>query len=129
MRALVIIVLLLVAHLCPAEQQRALPENAHIMYTCIALLVAEHYVAHHTWPASTEQLHRYVAQLSPQLRPDERKVFATVWSCINHFEFKPRGKNLFLSARFHSEGYDYSYASVLHAGHSAEDIADRMTPK
>ncbi len=129
MRATAILLLLVVPHLCPAEQQRELPEKAKYTFTAIALLVGEYYVAHHTWPTSTEQLHRYVMQLQPSSRSGEPDVFRAVWSCVRHLEFTPRGKDVLVSARFHSEEHDYSHTAVLHPGHSAEDIADHMTPK
>src|ERR1043165_9124166 len=117
MRALTIVVLLSVASVCPAEQQRALPDHAYVMYKCIAMLVAAYYVAHEAWPTSTPQLHQYVASFQPSLRPKDQRVFAEIWSSIKHLEFRQRGRDLILTARFHSGDQDFSYASVIHPGH------------
>ena len=129
MRALTITALFLAAQICPAEQQKALPPRAANTFTAVALLVGEFYVAQHSWPSSEKQLREYTAQLARRFPSDSREIIPTVWSYMRHVEFTPRGKDVLLSTRFHEDGRDYSYAAVLHPGHSAEEIANRMTPK
>jgi hypothetical protein len=129
MRALALIVFLLVAESCPAGQQKALPEKAANTFTAFALLVGEFYVAHHTWPTSEKQLREFTAQLARQFPSDSRGIIPTVWSLMRHVEFTSRGKDVLVSTRFHEDGRDYSYAAVLHPGHTAEEITTRLTPK
>ena len=129
MRALIIIVLLLVTQICPAGQQKALPEKAANTFTAFALLVGEFYVAHHKWPASEKQLREHTAQLARRFPPDSREIIPKVWSYMRHVEFTPRGKDILVSTRFHEDGRDYQHAAVLHPGRSAEEIANKMIPK
>jgi hypothetical protein len=129
MRALAIIVLLLVAQTSPAGQQKALPEKAANTFEAFALLVGEFYVAHHTWPTSEKQLRAFTAKLAQQFPSDSREIIPTVWSLMRHVEFTRRGKDVLLATRFHEDGRDYSYAAILHPGHSAEEIANGMTAK
>jgi hypothetical protein len=129
MRALTITVLLLLAQICPAGQQKRLPEKAANTFTAFALLVGEFYVAHHTWPTSEKQLREYTADLARRFPSDSREIIPTVWSYMRHVEFTPRGKDVLVSTRFHEDGRDYSHAAILHPGQSAEEIAKGMTPK
>ena len=129
MRAFTIAVLVLVAQISPAGQQKALPEKAANTFTAFALLVGEFYVAQHKWPTSEKQLRQYTAELTRGFPPDSREIIPILWSHMRRVEFTPRGRDVVVSTRFHEDGRDYSYAAILHPGRSAEEIANKMTPK
>jgi hypothetical protein len=123
MRTLAIIAFLIVAQACCAGQQKALPEKAANTVAAFVLLVGEFYVAHHTWPTSENQLREFTAQLARRLDSDSPEIIPMVWSLMRHVEFTSRGKDVLVSMRLHEDGRDYSYATVLLPGYTAEEIA------
>ncbi|MFL6519522.1 MAG: hypothetical protein ACJ8NS_04820 [Chthoniobacterales bacterium] len=129
MRRLAIVLLFLVGQTCLAARQKPLPERPANTFTAFALLVGEFYFFHHAWPTSERQFREFAAQLARKFPRDSQEIMPTVLSYMRHIEFTPRGKDVLLSARFHEDGRDYTYAAILHPGHSAEEIANRMTPQ
>ena len=131
MRALAMTVLMLVTQAYLTGQKKAPLKTPDNSFTALALLVGEFYCFHHAWPTSERQFREFVPKLARQLPRDSSNVIPTVWSQMHlrHVEFAPRGKDVFVRARFLEEGRDYSYAAVLHPGKTAEEIANTMTPK
>jgi hypothetical protein len=113
------------------EPRCAFSDEPFMMMFTLTSCVTEYYTAHHSWPATTQQLRaqlsRAVATTLPIAAKPSQKDIDEFFTRFTQIELKPQNRDLLLSARYRCAAKSYSHRLLLHPGKNTDEMMQAST--
>jgi hypothetical protein len=113
------------------EPHCAFSDEPFMMMFTLTSCVTEYYTAHHSWPATKQQLRTQLSRTAaadpPIAAKPSQKDIDEFFARFTQIELKPQGRDLLLSARYRCAGKSYSHRLLLHPGKNTDEMMQAST--